>query len=119
MVVGGEARFRGHASANFRSEVGSPNLCQECEHVPQLSFKSQAPKESKSSAKPLPKRCGPFGLLHCLLYIVFEERASSSLVIDRSFYLKASIMKALILTSKHARVLLNVSSAVLFVYYPM
>ena len=47
MVVGGEARFRGRAEALFGSEVRPPNLCQECEHVPQLSYKSQAPKETK------------------------------------------------------------------------
>jgi hypothetical protein len=50
-----EARFRGRASANFRSEVGPPNVSQECEHIPQLSFKSQAPKGTKSSAEPVPE----------------------------------------------------------------
>jgi hypothetical protein len=80
MVVGGEARFRGRASANFGSEVGSPNLSQECEHAPQLSVKGQAPKEEKSSAEPVPKRSDPFGLLHYPLYIVSEENANSSLV---------------------------------------
>src|SRR5947207_4181171 len=80
-LLGGEARFRGRASANFRSEVGPPSSCQECEHAPQLCLKSQAPKREKSSAESLPKRSDPFGLLHCLLYIVFEGRASSSLVI--------------------------------------
>jgi hypothetical protein len=33
-VVSGEAGFRGRVSANFRSEVGPPNLCQEYEQRP-------------------------------------------------------------------------------------
>jgi hypothetical protein len=44
-VVGGEARCRGRASANFRREVWLQSLIRSTNTAPQLINKSQAPKE--------------------------------------------------------------------------